>query len=271
MTVGSFTSSLRIIWSHPANRGRRLGRLAFVCRIQLERKVWRRAVAVPLGHNGGRIWVEPNHRGGAYVLLANPPDWPHMLVWERRLRAGDLFLDVGANIGTYSILAASKGAKVIAVEPASETINFLHRNILLNGWEVDIREAAVGSQPGSASFTQGFDQQNHLDVQGSRTVAVTTIDEILGHRRAAGLKLDVEGYELEALRGARKALRGNRIDLLQLEWNSLADRTPVADLLAEFGYGLFAPRPGGDLVPWQGGPADADVFALAPRCMGTPL
>ena len=198
---------------------------------------------MPIGHRGGRVWVALRLGPATRVLYANPPDWPQMLVWERCLHPGDLFIDAGANVGTYSILCASLGAKVIAIEPAPDTIALLRENSQLNGDILDIREQAVGSHEGSITFTVGLGDVNHVAPNGGMVVPMTTLDAIIGTRMVAGLKIDIEGYELEALQGAARALRDHRIRVLQIEWNHLAPREPIARLLADNGYSLFAPTP----------------------------
>src|SRR5829696_9841251 len=134
-----------------------------------------------------------------------------MLVWPRYLRPGDLFLDLGANIGAYSVLALDCGAQVIAVEPDDRARARLEQNVAYNEYTCDVIPAAVGAQAGELSFTVGLDSYNHLvsdrDVtwEGNvrtRTVPVRTLDDILGARTAAGVKVDVEGFELDVLRGA---------------------------------------------------------------------
>ena len=81
------------------------------------------------------------------------------------------------------------------------------------------------------------------------------------------LVVDVEGFEIEVLRGCARALSERRIGLIQLEWNAQSlpavgtDRRPVADLLARCGYQLYRPDPQGRLVPVIDLNFGSDVFA----------
>ena len=70
------------------------------------------------------------------VMYANLPDLPEMLVWRQALQDGGLFVDVGANVGTYASRAAEVGGEVIAVEPATDTFGLLLESIALNGYLV---------------------------------------------------------------------------------------------------------------------------------------
>jgi FkbM family methyltransferase len=198
------------------------------------------------------------------ALYANPPDWPHMIVWERRLRPGDLFIDVGANVGTYSVLCASVGAQVIAIEPAPDTAALLRENNELNGGTIEIIEAAVGSEAGTARFTMGQDTVNQLDTDGTEMVTVVTLDSLIGDRTVAGVKMDIEGGELDALSGATSALREHRIHLIQLERARAEDREPIARLLTDAGYEFFMPSENGDLIPTDSVTMDDDLFAAIP-------
>ena len=59
------------------------------------------------------------------TVYGNPPNYPEMVTWRQVLRPADLFVDVGANIGSYSIWAGEMGANVIALEPADDTFALL--------------------------------------------------------------------------------------------------------------------------------------------------
>jgi FkbM family methyltransferase len=201
------------------------------------------------------------------VVYANPPDYLEMTTWRRVLRPGDLFIDVGANVGSYTIWAAELGAEVIALEPALDTFALLRENVALNGYRVRAIRAAAGACCGTARFTDGQDAANRLDPAGPVETPLVTIDSIIRNRVVAGLKVDVEGFEIEVLRGCAAALSERRIRLIQLEWNAMsesavgADRQPVAKLLAEHGYSLCRPDSYGRLAPVTNHAFGADVFA----------
>lgn len=190
-----------------------------------------------------------------------------MLVWRQILRVGDLFVDVGANVGGYTIWAAEIGAEVIALEPADDTFELLMENIRLNGYPVHAVRAAAASMPGKARFTSGRDGLNCFDPRGETETMVVSIDSVIGDRTVAGMKVDVEGFEIEVLRGCEHALCEHRIKLLQLEWNPSSieavggDRRPVAELLARHGYSLWRPDNDGMLRPVTDLGFGADVFA----------
>jgi FkbM family methyltransferase len=254
------------VWGHPANSGRRVR--------AVRRAVWYQAAARLLHRRGmarlgerSRLWVDLHRTSAALVLYANPPDLPEMLAWRRVLRDGGLFVDVGANVGTYTIWAAELGAEVIALEPAADTFVLLQENIALNGYPVTAVRAAAGDHCGTARFTSGLDSGNSLSLDGPVVTELVTVDALIGDRRVTGMKVDVEGFEIDVLRGATRALADHRIDLIQLEWNQTStvsvgtDRGPVAELLAGYGYRLYRPDMTGHLVPVAEPSFGRDVFA----------
>ena len=191
------------------------------------------------------------------------------MMWRRFLKPGDLFLDIGANIGSYTIWAAECGAEVISLEPAEDTFTLLAENILLNHYQVFAMQAAAGAECGFAAFTNGRDCVNKFDPAGVVQIRVVALDSVIGDRVVAGMKVDVEGFEINVLLGCSRALAEQRIKLIQLEWNSTSktavgtDRAPVAELLRNYGYRLYRPNSCGLLEPIKDEKFGSDVFAAA--------
>jgi FkbM family methyltransferase len=254
------------IWTHPANEHKRVRSLLRAVVFQLRARLLHQRTLAQLGRRS-RLWADLHRTAASKVVYANPPDHPEMLTWRRVLQPGDLFIDVGANVGSYSVWAAEQGVEVIALEPAEDTFALLEENIALNGYAIRPIRAAAGSACGTSRFTAGRDSVNHMTPDGAIEVNMVTIDSIVGDRIVAGMKIDVEGFEIEVLRGSEKALSEQRLKLIQLEWNATsisaigADRQPVASLLSRHGYGLFRPDNIGRLVPLADISYGPDVFA----------
>src|SRR6202034_877959 len=165
---------VRYIWGHPSNDGRRLRALNRAVLYQVSSRLLGRRVVARLGERS-RLWVEPHRTAASMVLYANPPDRPEMLTWRRALGDGDLFIDVGANVGTYTLWAAEHGAEVIALEPAADTFALLRENIALNHSEVTALQVAAGDHCGTARFTAGLDAGNSLAADGLAVTPLVTI------------------------------------------------------------------------------------------------
>ena len=181
------------------------------------------------------------------VVFARLPDWPAMAIWSEWLRDGDTFVDVGANVGLYTLLAADRGCRVLAVEPAPDMAMRLRHHIALNGSaDVVVEECALMDKPGRVRMV-GPDA-NRRSAQpglGEGSVEARTLDELLANVSIRGMKIDVEGNERLVLEGSTAALESGRVELIQLEWNSTSlaaldeDRRPLAELLRAAGFTLF--------------------------------
>jgi len=142
-----------------------------------------------------------------------------------RVRPGDLCLDIGANAGAYVLQLAHwsrPDGRVIAFEPSPAAADLLQYHIDLNGLaqRAEVVRAAVGAAPGTAVMhVAGADGRGRLGVEnpelagGTRAVEVpvTTVDAFCRARRLRPrwILMDIEGYEIAALRGARETLRAD--------------------------------------------------------------
>lgn len=167
------------------------------------------------------------------------------------IREGDTFFDVGANIGTVTLPVAVAGAaECLAFEPEPANAVRLAENAELNGLaNVTVIEAAVWSEPGQVALrVDGPAGTGTASVvaedDAALTVPAVTLDAFAGGGRAAPqvIKVDVEGAELEVLRGAVNALGGGRVRDVFVETHAgaLAERgaseADVSELLRESGY-----------------------------------
>ena len=215
------------------------------------------------------------------VVYANPPSID-LLVWSRYLEAGDLFIDVGASAGVYTIFAIEQGASVVAFEPNAKAAVLFRENMKLNNYSPEFHEIALSDRRGTIDMTCDLDVANHLifvpdeRTRDVRKVPTETLDQVIGDRQVAGVKIDTEGAEHLVLMGATRALTEQRIGLLQLEWNYASmkvlgeTRRPIAEMLVSAGYRLMRPNLQGQLVhPVRSYDFGRDVFAVRPRASGT--
>lgn len=164
------------------------------------------------------------------------------------LRPGQVVIDVGANIGYYTILASrrvGRGGRVIACEPFTRNVHYLHRHIHLNGAaNVAVIPAACSDREGLSRFDPGRDcAEGRLVANGDEAseavefVPTVTIDEIVRQSRVRPdvLKVDVEGAEEQVLRGASETLRAAH-PIVLLGVHSDALRRVCTSMLASFGY-----------------------------------
>lgn len=176
-------------------------------------------------------------------VVYEPEVWRALL---ETLRPGDTVVDVGANIGLYSIACARRvrPGKVIAFEPDPENAELLKRTVELNEVAdvVVIRQLALGREEGTLPF-QSAKQQSRFDVNGLQTVCMSTLDHEISDRVDI-LKIDVEGFESEVIAGALAMLtdkkRRPRAIFLETHQAVLAERgldeSSILDQLERAGY-----------------------------------
>jgi FkbM family methyltransferase len=167
--------------------------------------------------DGENVLVDPSYRH----LTWNADEYAAL---KACTRPGATVLDLGANVGAYTLLFAhwvGAGGHVYAFEPASASRAGLERHVLLNGVadRVTIRRDAVSSASGLCRFIQrGTDGSNriaHASDSGTVAVPAITVDAFCGASRVIPdvIKIDVEGGELDALRGARRTIAERRTSL----------------------------------------------------------
>lgn len=154
------------------------------------------------------------------------------------LRWGDLFGDTGANIGAYTILASGVvKAKSVTVEPIPSTYKDLENNIKINNAQnlVSAFNKGVGATAGSLKFTKSYDTINHVVSESEHLVEdvievpVVTLDHLFPDQLPVLLKIDVEGFELNVLKGGENVLRNQTLKAIIIELNGSGDRYDISD------------------------------------------
>jgi FkbM family methyltransferase len=211
-------------------------------------QVWRRTVRRPITIRcaEGSLLHAPSWSAMAAVLVGSGmTERADALFVLDLLRSGDLFVDVGSNIGFYAVLAARRGARVRAFEPAAQARAVCERNALLNDVHtlISVRGAACGAAPGTVRFTTDLDIRNHVlaaEEDAGVEVQMTTLDDELANEAPATVtmvKIDAEGHDLDVLRGALGAVEHLRPVILVEIWLGGAR---ARELLDRFAYRPYA-------------------------------
>jgi len=146
-----------------------------------------------------------------------------MMLLLHFLRANDLFLDIGANIGSYTMLASGGcGASTWSFEPDPEAVASLKRNVELNALQhlVTVQAIALGSSDCTVPFTVGQDTVNRVANSSDsdvRMVRQRPLDSVIEGRSPAMMKLDVEGYEEEVMAGGNKTVENPALRIIIIE------------------------------------------------------
>jgi FkbM family methyltransferase len=172
---------------------------------------------------GQRLAVRHGMTGVTGNIYMGLHEFCDMMLPLHFLREGDLFLDIGSNIGSYTVLASGiRRATTWAFEPDLETVRALKRNIELNDIQdrVAVHELALGDNDGELSFTCGLNTMNRVATNQEanvRTACVRRLDSIVGANWPLMIKMDVEGFEEHVVRCAKCLLAGESLKLIELE------------------------------------------------------
>lgn len=189
---------------------------------------------------------------------------------RRFLKPDDIFVDVGSNIGLFSLIAADKvgaNGKVVAFEPTQEVFMRLRENVDMNSFNnVELNEMALSDKEEVLTIKvacEGFDAWSsfgtpNLEVKYDfQKVQATTIDEFVKEnesmRKARLIKIDVEGWEMRVLDGGEKFLRGDSSPHLLIEFtevnaeNAGTSCKQLYNKLREYGYDMYEISESGDV------------------------
>lgn len=216
---------------HPFSRGRRMAAIGRFLQWQVSSRIALGPTIVDFV-DSMKLCVANGMTGATGNIYTGLAEFDDMALVLHALRPDELFVDIGANIGSYTILASAAGARTIAFEPVPATYERLQTNIRLNGLtqRVTAHRAALGRVAGVIRFTASHDTVNHVATDDDRgetvVVPIVTVDEIVA---GAGLsptliKIDVEGYETEALAGAQATLKLPSLRIVIMELNGSGSR-----------------------------------------------
>ena len=238
----------------------------------------RRPAGITLERWGCRLSLPAGLRRGATAIYlfrdAYEPELAHL---GELVRPGATFVDAGASVGLYTVVAASlvgPSGSVLAFEPAKESYAVLCKNVELNGFRnVVTFQKALADGTGTAKLYHFSGAPNYSlgeppTPAASEAVETTTLDEVMRHRQVgelACIKLDVEGAESLVLRGAAETLQRFRPAVI-LEVDDVATsrvgmcKEAAVETLRGLGY-RFELAESGHLLPMPETPSLRNVIA----------
>jgi FkbM family methyltransferase len=189
-------------------------------------------------------------------------EWRERQFLKNYLKPGDIFVDVGANIGLFTLIASrlvGAGGKVVAFEPSAKTFDRLAGNVELNRMNnVQCFQMALSDRSGRIqmnSSLDGYDAWNSMapphagSAFATETVSAVTWDDFAGEHHLRGcvtmMKIDVEGWENHVLSGGIEAFSRPDAPVLQVEFTDQAAQSAGSSCQALYrqlealGYQMF--------------------------------
>ena len=178
---------------------------------------------------------------------------PTTVAWIKQMQPGEVLFDIGANVGSYSILAGVKGVKVFSFEPEAENYAMLVKNMLLNGIEPNAYCLAIsdeekagllyGSKKEAGGACHSFGDQVGYDL-APRQAGFTQgcfgipLDKMIenGLPHPHHLKIDVDGFEFKVIKGAANILANGLKSILVEVNTNLAEHNEMVRHLCELGF-----------------------------------
>ncbi len=251
----SISSTFNFIVRHPLNKNRKIWAILNYIKWQMESRL-RPGPKIHHWVNGSKFYARNGDlglTGNIYVGLDEFTDMAYLL---HVLRAEDLFIDIGANHGSYTLLAsAAIGACTYAFEPVPADHQRLTENIQLNdlGSGVTIFNKSVGSSNGKLKITTNLGVTNHI-FRGDETdsnlidTEVVTLDSALENKHPALIKIDVEGFETEVLSGGMETLNKSSLHSAIIELNDSGLRygykdSDIVNLMFDLGFKAYHYHP----------------------------
>lgn len=196
-----------------------------------------------------QVLIAPSARG---VTEDYEPDvWASLM---NDVRPGDVIADVGAFIGLYALALAKRvgpQGRVVAFEPSAPNCAILKQHVRLNHVKntLEVVQAAVGAEKGRVQFQDDGSSESHVIAnpntpQSAASIQMVTLDEVFVGKRLDILKIDVEGFEEQVLRGAdgllRDTERGPRVLYIEVHpfaWPSVGTTgESLLTLLDSYGF-----------------------------------
>jgi len=245
--------TIHFLLNHPLNKTQRV---QAVWRF-LKWQIWSRITSKPsIGKFGekSKIILKRGLTGATGNYYSGLHEFEDMSFLLHFLRASDLFVDIGANVGSYTVLAGNEcKTQTITIEPIPKTFDILKQNVELNNIShlTQCLNIGLGGEKGILKFTKSLDTKNHVAKAydtDTIDVRVERFDDIVVIDRPTLIKMDVEGYETEVLNGMETALSNNHLKAIIIELITAGGRYDYDELLIHkkllsLGYASYSYNP----------------------------
>ncbi|MCK9375551.1 MAG: FkbM family methyltransferase [Syntrophobacterales bacterium] len=227
----------------------------YIKKIYIALSIFLPDVYLPFPSAGGKIFLNLKESPSQFSRAIGQYEVLKKKTIVNLLKPGKTFIDVGANMGDYTLMAAKivgETGKVMSIEPAPNNIKWINKSIKLNGYpNITVKNIALGETDGMAKLYLSHVSGWHSLIpslpnrnQGDITVEVKTLDNLLKNDNCNNvdmIKIDVEGAELKVLKGSYQTLTKNHdiIVLVDIHPTLGVDPNEVGNSLRELGFDLY--------------------------------
>lgn len=287
----SLLHTLKFIVNHPLNSHRKMAAFLGFFKWQVGSRLVPGKVIYEWV-NDTRFLAFPGEQGLTGNIYCGLDEFADMAYVLHAMSEKDTFVDIGANVGSYTILACgAKGARGCCFEPVPSTYERLLSNLRLNQLLDRVHAFNVGlsDREGYLNFTSGENTTNHIVAQGEKTdatlqVKVVSLDVALDGVSPTMMKIDVEGFETAVIRGGGSVLQNPALHSVIMELNGSGSRYGYSEegivaTMQEYGFSTFTydpflrrlislqgrPSSGGNTLFVRGAEAVERIVAGAPK------
>lgn len=242
--------TLKFIIKHPLNKGKKIESVLNFFRWQLGSRFIKKPIVINFV-NQSRLIVKKGMTGATGNIYTGLHEFEDMSFVLHLLRKDDVMIDIGANIGSYTILAGAViGAKIFSFEPIPETFRCLMDNVNINAIYKKVKCYNIGlaDKNGILKFTSNLDTTNHVvfntssikNIDNIIDVPVRKLDTIISGCKPLLIKIDVEGFELQVLKGADEILKSKSLLAVIIE---TCGKNNLDKQMSKYGFKPFAYNP----------------------------
>ena len=225
----SIQHTIKLLISHPLTKKKPIDSIARFLKWQVGASISSFPIIYPFTSKS-KLVITKGMTGATGNLYFGLHEFEDMAFLLHFLRKEDFFLDAGANVGSYTVLASAHvGCKSISVEPVPSTFQNFLNNVYINRMNerVEALNIGLGKEAATLKFTKTLDTVNHIATDSDDNtidVPIKSVDEIVGSNVPSLIKIDVEGYETEVLKGAMNTLKNTKLKALIIELNGSGGR-----------------------------------------------
>jgi FkbM family methyltransferase len=223
--IRTIITTIRFLTAHPLTKNNKIKTLLHFLRWQIGARLLNENVIIPWVDDS-KLIASIGETGATGNLYTGLMEYEDMLFLLHALQPTEIFVDIGANIGAYTILASKVvNAQTIAFEPIPTTFEKLKDQIQINQINhlVTLVNKGVGEKNQTLFFTNNKNTMNKVSVIGEANhtsqVEVITLDGELDKNKNYFFKIDVEGFESNVIEGAHQILSSPNVLAIILELN----------------------------------------------------